>query len=280
MAAVEPRAAAPRSAPGERAPVRGAYRTPESLQEGRGLNAAALLGEAVATYLLMFFGLGAVVGVTEAAGSAQPDSLAIALSWGFAVLVVVYAFGHVSGAHVNPAVTVGLAAARKFPWPAVPAYVAVQLVGGVLAALTIWAIFGDDAREGALGLGLTAPGEGFSVGAVFFTEVVLTFILLLVVMATATDDRAESPAVGLGVGLAIAAGIVVAGPVSGASFNPMRSLAPMLVSGTFPAWVAYIAGPLVGGVLGALLYEYLIRPGEPPEPAGAVEEHGRGEATR
>ena len=85
--------------------------------------------------------------------------------------------------------------------------------------------------------------------------------------------------VGLGVGLTIAAGVIVFGPVSGASFNPMRSLAPMLVSGEFPAWLAYVAGPLLGGVIGALLYEYLIRPGEPPEPAGAVEEHEAGEAT-
>ena len=82
---------------------------------------------------------------------------------------------------------------------------------------------------------------------------------------------------GLGVGLTIAAGILVAGPVSGASFNPARSLAPMLVSGEFPAWAVYVAGPLVGAILGALLYEFLLRPGEPPEPAGAVEEHSRGE---
>ena len=263
----------------ERARARGAYRTPESLEEGRGLNPAALLGETVATYLLMVFGLGAIIAVNEAAGGSAPDSLAIALAWGFAVLIVVYAFGHVSGAHVNPAVTVALAAARKFPWPAVPAYVGAQMIGGVLASLTVWAMFGDDARESPLFLGITMPGDGYTVAAVFFTEVLITFILLLVVMATATDDRAESPAVGLGVGMTIATGIIVTGPISGASFNPMRSIAPMLVSGEFPAWLAYIAGPITGALLGALLYEYLIRPGEPPEPAGAIEEHERGEAT-
>ncbi len=264
----------------EAAPRRGgAYRPPAGLEETKRLSAAAVLGETVASYLLMIFGLGAIVAVTEAAGKETPDALAIALGWGFAVLVVVYAFGHVSGAHVNPAVTVALASTKKFPWPAVPVYIAAQFVGGLLAALTIWAIFGDDAREAPLLLGLTAPGDGYTALAVFFAEVVITLILLLVVMATATDDRAESPAVGLGVGLTIAAGIIVMGPVSGASFNPMRSLAPMLVAGSFPAWFAYIAGPIVGGLIGALLYEYLIRPGEPPEPAGAVEEHEEGGAT-
>jgi aquaporin NIP len=107
--------------------------------------------------------------------------------------------------------------------------------------------------------------------------VLITFILLIVVMATATDERAESPAVGLGVGLTIAAGILVAGPVSGASFNPARSLAPMIVTGQFPAWAVYVVGPLAGALAGAFLYEFLLRPGEPPEPAGAVEEHERGE---
>src|SRR3954451_2619524 len=138
-------------------------------------------------------------------------------------------------------------------------------------------MFGDKAKESPLLLGATAPGEGYSAGAALLAEVLITFILLIVVMATATDDRAESPAVGLGVGLTVAAAILVAGPVSGASLNPARSLGPMIVSGDFPSWAVYLAGPLVGAVLGALLYEFLLRPGEPPEPAGAGEEQGRGE---
>jgi MIP family channel proteins len=254
----------------------GAFRSPAGLPERRIL-AAAVLGEVVGTFLLVFIGCGAIATFTEQAGKGNPDLLAIALAWGFAVLAVVYAFGHVSGAHVNPSVTIGLAVTRKFPWAAVPAYLAAQFVGAVLAALAVWAVFGDKGRDAPLLLGATVPGDGYSTGVVFLAEVLITFILLIVVMATATDDRAESPAVGLGVGLTVAAAILVAGPVSGASLNPARSLGPMIVAGEFPVWAVYVAGPLVGAVLGALLYEFLLRPGEPPEPAGAVEEHGRGE---
>jgi MIP family channel proteins len=249
----------------------GAFRSPAGL--GEGWSRSALLGEVVGTFLLIFVGCGAVVAFTERAGSGEPDLLAIAVAWGFAVLAIVYAFGHVSGAHVNPAVTIGLAVARKFPWNAVPVYIVAQFIGALLGSLAVWAVFGTSAREAPVLLGTTAPGDGYSTGIVFLAEVLITFILLIVVMATATDDRAESPAVGLGVGLTVAAAILVAGPVSGASLNPARTLAPDIVAGEFPAWAAYLGGPLVGAILGALLYEFLLRPGEPPEPAGAVEEH-------
>jgi MIP family channel proteins len=256
----------------------GAFRSPLGIaQQRRNALPAAILGEIVGTFLLIFLGCGSVIVFTERAGSGDPDLLAIALAWGFAVLAVVYAFGHVSGAHINPSVTVGLAVTRKFPWGAVPLYIVAQFVGAILGSLALLAVFGADGKADPLLLGATAPGEGFTKGGAFVAEVLITFILLIVVMATATDERAESPAVGLGVGLTITAGILVAGPVSGASFNPARSLAPMLVAGDFPAWGIYIAGPLVGAVLGALLYEFLLRPGEPPEPAGAVEESERGE---
>jgi len=251
----------------------GAFRSPAGL--GEGWSRAALAGEVVATFLLIFIGTGAVVAL-EPAKAGPAALLAVALAWGFAVLAIVYAFGHVSGAHVNPSVTIGLAVARKFPWNAVPWYILAQLVGGLLGSLAVWAVFGSTSRDAPLLLGTTAPGKGFSTGTVFLAEVIITFILLLVVMATATDDRAESPAVGLGVGLTIAAGIITIGPVSGASFNPVRTLAPDIVAGQFPAWAAYVGGPLVGAVLGALLYEFLLRPGEPPSAAGAVEEHERG----
>jgi MIP family channel proteins len=255
----------------------GPFRAPESFVTRRRPNAAAVLGEVVGTWLLIFIGTGSVVAFTQAAGEGDPDLVGIALAWGFAVLAIIYAFGHVSGAHINPAVTIGLAVTRKFPWAAVPAYLGAQLVGAVLGSLTVLVIFGASSSDAPLLLGATAPGDGYTAGNAFLAEVVITYILLLVVMATATDDRAESPAVGLGVGLIIAAGVLVVAPVSGASFNPFRSLAPMLVTGEFPAWLAYLAGPTLGAVLGALTYDRLLRPGEPPEPEGAVDEHPRGE---
>ena len=245
--------------------------------EGRGAGAGrarrpslagALGGELVGTFLLLFFGTGAVL-ATEG-----QDLVAIALAFGFAVLIAIYAFGHVSGTHINPAVTIALAAVGKFPVRAVGPYVAAQLAGGLLASLALLVIFGGEAADGPLALGATAPGEGFSDGAAFLTEVIITFLLVVVIMGTATDDRAVTPAVGLGVGLTVAAGIMATGPVSGASFNPVRSLAPMIVSGQFPAWAVYIAGPILGGLLGAAVYELVLRRGAPPEPSGAVEEQG------
>ena len=267
-----------RAASGSATTRSGAFRSPAGLAEQRRTALpAAILGEVVGTFLLIVLGCGSVIVFTQRAGEGDPDLLAIALAWGFAVLAVVYAFGHVSGAHVNPSVTIGLAVTRKFPWGAVPFYLAAQFVGAILASLALLAVFGADGKAAPLLLGATAPGDGFDTLGVFLAEVLITFILLIVVMATATDERAESPAVGLGVGLTVAATILVMGPVSGASLNPARSIGPMLVSGEFPVWGVYIAGPITGAILGALLYEFLLRPGEPPEPAGAVEEHERGE---
>jgi MIP family channel proteins len=233
----------------------------------RGLIGAAV-AELVGTFTLVLLGTGAVV------ATGGEDLVAIALAFGFAVLVVIYALGHVSGAHINPAVTIALTVAGKFPLRAVPVYLGAQAIGGVLASIVVLVLFGD--AGDALSLGATAPGEGFGGGDAFLAELVLTFILLVVIVGTATDERADAPAVGLGVGLVVAAGILALGAVSGASFNPVRTLAPMLVSGDFPAWFAYIAGPVLGGVLGALLYDRVLRRGEPPSVEGAVEEKPKG----
>lgn len=158
----------------------------------------------------------------------------VALAFGFAVLIAVYAFGHVSGAHINPTVTVALATVRKFTWRAVSAYMIAQLAGAILASLAIWALFGSNAR-GELLLGATAPGPA-GTGAAFLAEVILGFLLVVAVMATATDERAISAGTGLAIGFVIAAGIFVTINVSGGSFNAARSLGPMIVSGQFPGW--------------------------------------------
>lgn len=100
----------------------------------------------------------------------------------------------------------------------------------------------------------------------------ITFVLLLVVMGTATDDRAVGASAALGVGMTITAGIIATAPISGGSFNPARSLGPMFVSGSFPAWYVYIVGPVVGAVAAALLYDYVLRPGSPPEVGSSIQE--------
>lgn len=229
--------------------------------------AGALVGELVGTYILILFGTGAVV------ATKGEDLLVAALAFGLAVTLVIYALGHASGAHVNPAVTVALAAIGKFPARWIAPYVAAQAVGGILASLTLLAIFGSSAADAPLALGTTAPGEGFSGADAFLAELVITAILLVIIVGTATDERADAPAVGLGVGFTVVAGILAMGPVSGASFNPVRTFAPAIVSGEFTAWAAYLAGPLLGAVAGAVLYDRVIRGGSPPAAEGAVEEH-------
>jgi len=231
--------------------------------------AGALTGELVGTFILVFFGTGTVV------ATRGEDLVAIALAFGFAVLVVIYAVGHASGAHINPAVTVALAAIGKFPLRAVPLYVAAQLAGAVLASLAVLALFGDAGSDAPLLLGVTAPGAGFSAADALLAELIITAVLLVVIVGTATDVRASAPVVGLGVGLTVVAGIFATAPVSGGSFNPARSLAPMLVSGEFPSWAVYVIGPVGGAVLGAVLYDRVIRTGAPPDREGAVEESPR-----
>jgi MIP family channel proteins len=238
--------------------------TPEARPRIGGTLGGALAGEVIGTFLLVFIGAGTVVGVSLAAPDEPANVVAISLAFGFAVLVAVYAFGHVSGAHINPTVTLGLAAVRRFPWRAVPVYLVAQFVGAILAGLAIWALFGDEGRDAPLALGATAPGERGD-GIAFLAEVILGFLLVIVVLATATDRRGIPAGAGLAIGFVIAAGIFVTLTVSGGSFNAARSLGPMIVAGEFPGWWIYLIAPAVGGVLGALAYDFLTRAGAPPE---------------
>ena len=221
------------------------------------------LAEAIGVFILVFGGTGAVIALSRAGGS--PDTLAIALAFGLALLIGVYAFAHVSGGHINPAVTLGLAAIAKFPWRAVPIYLIAQFAGAVLASLAIWALFGDGVRTGAPHLGATVPGEGFGDGSVLLAEFIATFLLLIVVLALGLDERSEQPAVGMAIGLTVTVAILAIGPISGGSLNPARSLGPALVSGEFTGLWLYFLGPIAGGVLGAVVYERLLRHSDPPE---------------
>ena len=216
----------------------------------------AAIAELVGTFILIFGGTAVAVAAILArptAGAAY-DSLAVALAFGLALVAVVAAVGHVSGAHVNPAVTLGMAATKKFPWQFVPHYVGAQLVGAVLAAFATWITFGGPAR-GQAKLAATYPAQGVGDFQAFIVEILITFILVFVVMAVATDDRAPAAIAPIAVGFALAVGVFIAGPVTGGSVNPARSLGPMLVAGDLTSVWLYILGPIVGGVLGALLYD-------------------------
>lgn len=228
--------------------------------------AGALAAELIGTYLLVFLGVGTVLATKLVLAPEAPlDATSIALAFGFAVVVAVYALGHISGAHINPSVTVGLATIRRFPWKTVPSYLTAQLSGAVLASLTHWALFGDRARDELL-LGATTPGTRGTAVALL-AEIVITFFLVLTVAAIALDKRSPGPlAAGLAIGFVVTAGIFATLPLSGGSLNAARSFGPMLVSGHFPGWWAYLLGPLAGGVLGAVVYEFVLKRGRAPEP--------------
>jgi MIP family channel proteins len=236
---------------------------------GSQIDASHMLGAAIAelvgTFILVFGGTAVAVAAILArptAGAAY-DSLAIALAFGLTLSAVVAAIGHVSGAHVNPAVTLGMAAAGKFPWKYTPIYLVAQLVGAVLAALATWLTFGGPGRSEAK-LAATYPAQGVGDLQAFIVEILITFILVFVVMAVATDDRAPAAIAPIAVGFALAVGVFIAGPVTGGSVNPVRSLGPMIVAGDLTSVWLYILGPIIGGLLGALLYDRFMAQTEAP----------------
>jgi MIP family channel proteins len=203
--------------------------------------------EAVGTFFLMLIGGAAIL-------AGQPGWL-VALAFGGVVAVLVYALGHVSGAHFNPAVTLAFAATGHFPWRRVPAYVLAQLAGALLACVVL------------LGLGDLGPAvasgrlHGFPA---FATETLATALLAFTIIAVATDRRAAPGVAGLAIGLAVSLGALVAGPLTGAAMNPARALAPAVLSGRLDGLLLHVAGPLAGGLTGMLGYEALRR-GRKPE---------------
>ncbi len=216
--------------------------------------ARALAGEVIGTFALVFAGCGAIMvdAKTQALGQ-----VGIAATFGLVIMAMVYALGHVSGAHFNPAVTFAFALTRHFPWPRVGAYWAAQLAGALVAALLLRSSLGDLAEVGA-----TLPSG--SRGQAFVWELVLSFFLMLVIMAVATDTRAVGEAAAIAIGGTVALDALFGGPISGASMNPARSLAPAIVAANLDAVWVYLTAPLVGATLGALAYG-LVR-GETPRP--------------
>jgi MIP family channel proteins len=213
------------------------------------------LAEMVGAFALVFAGCGAIVIDTSSHG--QITHVGVAISFGLAIAVMIYAVGHISGAHLNPAVTLAFALTRHFPLTRVPLYWIAQLLGATLAALLLHGLFGDLTH---LGTTLPAGSDAQSFGL----EIVLTFFLMFVIMAVATDDRAVGEAAALAIGGTVLLDAMFGGPISGASMNPARSFGPALASWTWPHLWVYIAGPLIGAVLGAFGYE-LVR-GERPRP--------------
>jgi MIP family channel proteins len=219
----------------------------------------ALLAEGVGTFLFFFIGAGSVLataGVLSGPGG-TPDLVAVAFAHGLVLAVLVSAFGAISGGHFNPAVTFGVWILGRMGGTRALWYVWAQAVGALGAGLVLLAVFGDAGR--AAGLGTPALGAGVSPVAGIAVETVLTMALLFAVFGTAVDPR--GPRIGgLAIGLAVAADILIGGPLTGAAMNPARWLGPAVVAGAYADWYVWWVGPLLGAAVAALIYRLFLRP--------------------
>jgi MIP family channel proteins len=225
-------------------PAARSNRQPEPARPALARRAAS---EALAAFALVFAGCGAIVANAQYAGSL--GAVGVSLVFGLIIMVMVYATGHLSGAHINPAVTVAFTLSRHFPARDTAAYVAAQLVGATLGALVLLAVWPD--RPGDLGA--TVPTVG--AGSAFLYELVLTAFLMFVIMAVATDTRAVGAAAAIAIGGTVGLDALFGGPVTGASMNPARSFGPALAAGEWSDFWIYVAGPLAGAALGAFAYQ-------------------------
>jgi len=227
--------------------------------------ARAVTAEAAGTFVLVL----AITSTAVAATLSRPvagipyGSLAVPVADGLALAIGVASLGHISGAHLNPAVTLGLAVNRHFPWAYAPGYLIAQFAGATAAAAVTWGLYGDQARSIAH-LGATVPAARVSAGRVLAAEAVVTFVLVLVVVAVATDTRVPRGIAAMAIGAALAVAIVIAGPVSGAGVNPARAIGPMILAGQFSDWWAYLTAPLAGGAIAVALYDRFLRAGSTP----------------
>jgi aquaporin NIP len=216
--------------------------------------------EGLAAFALVFAGCGAIV--TDELYGGTLGVVGIALVFGLVIMAMVYATGHLSGAHINPAVTVAFVVTRHFPAREAASYIGAQLVGALAGALLLLAIWPARPAD----LGATVPTVG--VGSALAYEAVLTALLMFVIMAVATDTRAVGAGAAIAIGGTIALGALFGGPVTGASMNPARSLGPALASGEWTDFWLYLAGPIAGAGVGAFAYRLVsggasARPGNP-----------------
>jgi glycerol uptake facilitator protein len=239
-----------------------------------------LLAEVFGTGFLVFIGVGSVPAtlLLNGGGKLHPFTMAdlgvISFAFALVVIAMVYALGHISGCHINPAVTVALAVTRKFPWREVPAYVAAQVVGATLGAFAIVGVLGKVAGK-ELGLGVAAFHPGVGYGQATFAEFIGTFLLVFTVFGV-IDRRAPAGWAGLAIGFVVFAAIIVVAPATSASINPARTTGPMvalqLLGGTVEwgqIW-AYYGGEFLGGIAAGLAYVGIAATRREPAPLPAL----------
>ncbi len=212
---------------------------------------AALLVEFIGTFALIFMGAGAII---QTQGG---NLVAIALAHGLAIGLLVAAGGHISGGVYNPAIAIGLMAAGKLPYVRGATFIVAQLLGATAAAGLLKVTLPAAAVD-AVKLGTPLPGAGISVGQALVVEIVLTFFLMFVIFGVAVDKRGPAAIAGLAIGLTITMDICMGGGISGAAMNPARSFGPMLVQQEWTAAWIYWVGPIIGAILAALIYTFVM----------------------
>jgi MIP family channel proteins len=216
-----------------------------------------MLMEGIGTFALVVAGCGAVI-----ANTTRQDALGtvgVSLVFGLIIMVMIYAGGHLSGAHYNPAVTVAFTVARHFPVREAVAYIVAQLAGATAGALVLLAAWTDKPAH----LGTTVPSVAS--GTALLYEIVLTALLMFVITAVATDTRAVGAAAAIAIGGTVGLDALFGGPITGASMNPARSFGPALASGTWTDFWVYVVGPVVGAAAGVFAYQ-LVRGGQASGP--------------
>ena len=216
--------------------------------------------EALGTFVFFFLGFSGIAVVVDI-GAEAITPLGVAVGFGFGLALAITAFGHISGGHYNPAVSAGLAIAGRFPSRDVVPYWIAQLVGGFGAVLVMAIVYSSDVTDALH----TQPGSGIDNWAALVLEIIGTGILVMVILTVATDDRAPWKGVMAPflIGLVIFTAVTTIGPASGGSYNPARSLDPVLFNQEWgDVWI-YIVGPFAGGILGAAIWAYVIARSEP-----------------
>jgi aquaporin NIP len=198
--------------------------------------------EAIGTFAMVFCGCGAMT-VNEITGGSITH-VGVAITWGLIVMSMIYAFGDISGAHFNPAVTFGFAYAKKFPWQEVPKYIISQAIGAFLACLILLFLFPESET-----LGSTLPTEGFEPYRAFVLELILSFFLMVVIINVSTGSKEIGTMAAIAVGSVILLEAMFAGPMTKASMNPIRSLAPAVISGNLQHLWLYLTAPFIGAFL-------------------------------